>query len=119
MNGQDIGRVLAIRGDQRFVASLLKRWPPEIALLIVEDTDNPATIWRWVQEHEGARLRLLYFAPSEGTGEAWDYWLSRCSLALETTDRRYAVVVTRNGNPVQDQRAKIVRDGLAVTEPVQ
>jgi hypothetical protein len=116
--GQDIGGVLAIRGDQRFVASLLKRYPDQMALRLVEESDNSSTIWRWVRENDGPRVRLLYFAPTDGTREAWEYWLSRCSLALETTDRRYADVITRKGKPVRDQRAKIVRDGLAVREPV-
>ncbi len=118
MYGQKIGGVLAIRGDQRFVSSLLKLWP-QLALMIVEDTDSPSTIWRWVQEHEGPNVRLLYFPPSEGTREAWEYWLSRCSLALETTDRRYADIITRKGKKVRDGRAKLAPGGLAIREPVE
>jgi hypothetical protein len=119
VNEPKFGELIAIRGDQRFVASLLKRYPDQIALMLVEEGDSPLTIWRWVQEHNGPRAGVLYFPPTDGTREAWDYWLSRCSLALETTDRRYARVVTRKGKIVRDQRAKIVRDGLAVTEPVE
>ena len=119
MQEQRTGKILAIRGDQRFVSSLLRRWP-QLALMIVEDTDSPSTIWRWVQEHAGPRLRLLYFFPTEGTRESWGYWTSRCDLALETTDRRYANVVSRNGKAVKDDlRAKITSSGLAVQELVE